>query len=104
MPDSIEFFSSGSGRPLIMIHPLGLDHRTWDYCLGELSKYRTVMTYDLPGHGLSPHSEQNYSIEDLSHSLKVSLTDLGIVNSGFYISHAIGCRTCSIVHLNFYQI
>ena len=66
MPDSIEFFSSGSGRPLIMIHPLGLDHRTWDYCLDELSKYRTVMTYDLPGHGSSPHPDQNYSIEDLS--------------------------------------
>ncbi len=66
MPDSIKFFSSGSGRPLIMIHPLGLDHRTWDYCLGELSKYRTVMTYDLPGHGSSPHPDQNYSIEDLS--------------------------------------
>ena len=83
MPDSIEFFSSGSGRPLIMIHPLGLDHCTWDYCLGELSKYRTVMTYDLPGHGSSPHPDQSYSIEDLSKYLKASLTDLGIVDADF---------------------
>ena len=83
MPDSIEFFSSGSGRPLIMIHPLGLDHRTWDYCLGELSKYRTVMTYDLPGHGSSPHPDQSYSIEDLSKYLKASLKDLGIEDADF---------------------
>lgn len=83
MPDPIEFFTSGSGRPLIMIHPLGLDHHIWDFCLDELSGFRTVMTYDLPGHGLSPNPTESYSIEDLSNRLQRTLSHSGIVEADF---------------------
>ena len=36
---------------------------------------------------------ENLGIHRIAHVRpKLELTDLGIVNSGFYISHAIGCR------------
>ena len=49
----INFYIKGKGRPLVLIHPLGLDHRLWDYCIGDLAEHRTLITFDLPGHGLS---------------------------------------------------
>jgi pimeloyl-ACP methyl ester carboxylesterase len=53
MSDQIVFNSIGSGKPLLLIHPLGLDHHIWDFCIEDFAKIRTVITYDLPGHGAS---------------------------------------------------
>ena len=33
----INFYIKGKGPPLVLIQPLGLDHRLWDYCVGDLA-------------------------------------------------------------------
>ena len=69
MSDQIVFNSIGSGKPLLLIHPLGLDHHIWDFCIEDFAKIRRVITYDLPGHGINAVPEERYEIEDLSKDL-----------------------------------
>ena len=69
MSDQIVFNSIGSGKPLLLIHPLGLDHHIWDFCIEDFAKIRRVITYDLPGHGMNTVPEERYEIEDLSKDL-----------------------------------
>ena len=79
----INFYIKGKGRPLVLIHPLGLDHRLWDYCVDDLVEHRTLITFDLPGHGLSPVPDNNYSIEDISKNLLESLRLVDIDKADF---------------------
>jgi len=85
----INFYIKGKGRPLILIHPLGLDHRLWDYCVGDLAEHRTLITFDLPGHGLSPVPDNNYSIEDISKNLLESLR-LADIDKADFLGLSIG--------------
>ena len=85
----INFYIKGKGRPLVLIHPLGLDHRLWDYCVGDLAEHRTLITFDLPGHGLSPVPDNNYSIEDISKNLLQSLR-LADIDKADFLGLSIG--------------
>jgi pimeloyl-ACP methyl ester carboxylesterase len=44
----------GAGRPLVLLHTLGADHRMWDPVLERLARARDVLALDLPGFGGSP--------------------------------------------------
>ena len=85
----IKLYIKGKGHPLVLIHPLGLDHRIWDYCVGDLAEHRTLITFDLPGHGLSPVPDNNYSIEDISKSLLESLS-LAHIDKADFLGLSIG--------------
>ena len=85
----INFYIEGKGRPLVLIHPLGLDHRLWNYCVGDLAEHRTLITFDLPGHGLSPVPDNNYSIEDISKNLLESLR-LADIDKADFLGLSIG--------------
>ncbi len=45
------WYEVGSGRPLILVHGLGDDHRAWRRCVGDLMLSHRVILYDLRGHG-----------------------------------------------------
>ena len=79
----------GKGQPLVLIHPLGLDHRLWDYCVSDLAEHRTLVTFDLPGHGQSPVPDVNYTIEDISKSLLESLR-LAQIDKADFLGLSIG--------------
>ena len=85
----INFYMQGKGQPLVLIHPLGLDHRLWDYCVSGLAEHRTLITFDLPGHGQSPVPDINYSIEDISKSLLESLR-LAQIEKADFLGLSIG--------------
>ena len=44
----------GSGTPVLLLHPVGLDHRCWDAVVLRLPTGYRVLRPDLPGHGHSP--------------------------------------------------
>lgn len=44
----------GSGRPLLLVHGLGSNRRTWAPIRDELAAERETIALDLPGHGESP--------------------------------------------------
>lgn len=50
---SLHFERSGAGRPLLMVHGLGANLRTWDPLLAALRGSRELILIDLPGHGRS---------------------------------------------------
>ena len=85
----INFYMQGKGQPLVLIHPLGLDHRLWDYCVSDLAEHRTLVTFDLPGHGQSPVPDVNYTIEDISKSLLESLR-LARIEKADFLGLSIG--------------
>lgn len=49
----IEYERRGSGRPLLMIHGLGGNRRSFDTIAKALSRQRELVLIDLPGHGAS---------------------------------------------------
>jgi pimeloyl-ACP methyl ester carboxylesterase len=51
---TLHWWMSGTGRPLLLVHPSGADHTVWDPLLPALPADRTVISYDLRGHGCSP--------------------------------------------------
>ncbi|MHB1808482.1 MAG: alpha/beta fold hydrolase [Solirubrobacteraceae bacterium] len=51
---ALAYDRSGSGEPLVLIHPLGADRRIWDPVLPSLRGSRDVIAVDLPGFGESP--------------------------------------------------
>ncbi|MFN3662276.1 alpha/beta fold hydrolase [Yoonia sp.] len=44
----------GTGRPLLLVHGLGGNVRSWDSLVPTLGRLREVVLVDLPGHGTSP--------------------------------------------------
>ena len=56
----------GEGQPVVLIHGLFMDHRTWDHVRSTLSAEFRVITPDLPGFGQSekpPPSRFPYGID-----------------------------------------
>jgi len=75
------------GRPVLLIHGLGGDHRGLLDCISPLSRYRLIVP-DLPGYGLSEtfggeHTVEAYAdfIESLLHHLH--LTDIVLIGYSF---------------------
>jgi 3-oxoadipate enol-lactonase len=44
----------GRGEPLVLLHPIGLDHSFWLGLIERCAATRRVLALDLPGHGRSP--------------------------------------------------
>ena len=77
---------TGSGRPLMLLHCLGVDHKFWDFVAPLAGKF-ALLRYDLPGHGTTPVPDRSYGIADLSAQLDVlraegSLASLAISLGG----------------------
>lgn len=54
--DAVVASITNPGRPttFVLTHGLACDHRLWDDYLGRLAEVGTVVTWDMPGHGMSP--------------------------------------------------
>jgi pimeloyl-ACP methyl ester carboxylesterase len=51
---SLAFSRTGSGEPLLLIHPLGGDRHVWDPVTPDLSADHDCVAVDMPGFGDSP--------------------------------------------------
>ncbi|MDP9135321.1 MAG: alpha/beta fold hydrolase, partial [Actinomycetota bacterium] len=50
----LAFSRSGSGEPLVLIHPLGGDRHVWDSVVPDLKADHDCIAVDMPGFGDSP--------------------------------------------------
>ena len=56
---------TGSGPPLFLTHGIGAAEDAWRFMVPELSKHFSVVTYDLRGHGKSPVTHKNFTLDEL---------------------------------------
>jgi 3-oxoadipate enol-lactonase len=68
---------TGEGPPVLLLHPLGVDHSFWDGVLPSLRGLE-ILTYDFPGHGRTPVPDRPYTIEDLTEQAAGLLADAGV--------------------------
>ena len=56
---------TGNGPALFLTHGIGATEDAWRFMLPRLSKYFTVVTYDLRGHGKSSVTHKNFTLDEL---------------------------------------
>ena len=59
------YSTTGSGPAIFFIHGIGAAEDAWRFITPKLSENFSVITYDLRGHGKSPVTNKNFSLEDL---------------------------------------
>jgi pimeloyl-ACP methyl ester carboxylesterase len=65
----------GTGRKLLLIHGLGGSWRSWSTILDPLSRNRTVIAVDLPGHGETPSEQDSGTFDGLVGSVQRYIVD-----------------------------
>jgi pimeloyl-ACP methyl ester carboxylesterase len=98
---TIHYESAGEGRPLVLLHGIGSNSRSWRRQLTELSKDFRVIAWDAPGYGSSsdpsgPPSMRYYAtcLRGLLDALRLKRIFLlghsmgGVIAQEFYRSHA----------------
>src|SRR5687767_6227750 len=74
---------------LLLVHGLASSSETWRDVAGPLSTLGTVVAPDLPGHGRSDKSQQDYSIGAHAASLRDLTVALGI-DRATVVGHSLG--------------
>jgi pimeloyl-ACP methyl ester carboxylesterase len=83
------FYTAGDGPVLLLLHGIGMDHRTWLPALPALSRHFTVIMPDLLGHGASDKPRADYSIPGFANGMRDLLTVLGI-SRATVVGHSMG--------------
>ena len=61
-------FIDNNTDPLVFIHGVGLDHKMWETQINSLNSH-SIITYDLLGHGRTPYSKKEVTLDDFSNQL-----------------------------------
>jgi len=83
------FSQSGEGPGLFLIHGIGAAEDAWRFIAPKLSKYFTVITYDLRGHGMSPLTNKNFTLDDLVLDLE-RIREKTKIEKAHFIGHSLG--------------
>lgn len=99
MPVPLYYNSTGSGKPLIILHGLFGSSRNWQSLAGRLGRTHQVYTVDLRNHGQSqaaPSMTYPEMAEDVLHLIRgLALPDVTL------IGHSMGGKTamaCALMH------
>ncbi|TFY98710.1 alpha/beta fold hydrolase [Ramlibacter rhizophilus] len=88
---SLHFERVGSGRPLLMVHGLGANLRTWDPILGALRDSRELILVDLPGHGRSDALAGPQTVEAYADALAYFVQSQGLSKADL-VGSSVGGR------------
>jgi pimeloyl-ACP methyl ester carboxylesterase len=80
--------SGGRGRPLLLVHGLGLTQRSWGRVAHRLETRFRVVTYDQRGHGASARAT-DYSRSALLRDLEVVASELAL-RDFVLVGHSLG--------------
>lgn len=82
----------GTGRPLVLLHGLGNNHRSWKYVLDALNyDYFEVFVPDLLGFGDAPKPDTDYTVNDHAAAVIAALETHG-VKDAVVAGHSMGCN------------
>jgi (E)-2-((N-methylformamido)methylene)succinate hydrolase len=88
-------FIDNNTDPLVFIHGVGLDHKMWEPQINSLDSH-SIITYDLLGHGKTPYSQANVTLNNFSNQLSDLINFLKIDKI-----HLIGFSLGSLIALDF---
>ena len=88
-PIVCDYSVEGKGFPLFLIHGIGAARDAWRFMLPRLTKYFTVISYDLRGHGKSPKSANKFNLKHLVIDLEHLRKFLGF-EKAIFIGHSLG--------------
>jgi pimeloyl-ACP methyl ester carboxylesterase len=76
----LHYIRSGTGEPLVLIHPVGASLVVWEPVLAALAAHRDVVAVDMSGFGRSPPLErgEDPTPQVLARALAAFLDELGI--------------------------
>ena len=82
----------GSGRPLILLHGIGMSSNAWKPVIPILAAQRCVIAFDLPGFGRTPPLPAGVipTAENIISSLQDSLHDMGIDEPVDFAGNSLG--------------
>ncbi len=83
------YVMTGSGPAILLLHGIGMDHRSWLPVIERLALDYTVLAPDLLGHGRSDKPRADYSIAGYANAMRDLLTVLGI-GSVTVVGHSLG--------------
>ena len=69
----------GAGKPLLLVHGLGGNWRSWSTIIDALASEREVIAVDLPGFGLTPALHGEVSIRTLADAVTAFLRTNGLL-------------------------
>ncbi len=85
----ISYTQAGSGPVVLLIHGVGGTRRTWKHLVPGLARTNTVITPDLPGHGLSDPPAADYSPGTHACAMRDLLLTLGHPRASI-VGHSLG--------------
>ena len=88
---SLHFERLGTGRPLLMVHGLGSNLRTWDPLLTALRGSRELILVDLPGHGRSAPLTGRQTVEAYADALAGFVQSQGLTTADL-VGSSVGGR------------
>lgn len=82
--------AGSGGTPIVFVHGFACDRGDWRAQLEHFSPARQVIACDLPGHGNSPGSAADCTIERFGDEVAALLEDLAA--PALLVGHSLGCR------------
>ena len=86
---TINYQIQGQGPALILVHGFLESSKMWDSIIPNLTATHSVVTIDLPGHGLSGNLGQIHSME-LMAAIVQSVLDTHNIKSAIAVGHSMG--------------
>jgi pimeloyl-ACP methyl ester carboxylesterase len=83
------FSQTGDGPGLFLIHGIGAAEDAWRFIVPKLTKNFTVITYDLRGHGKSPVTNYNFTLDDLIDDLE-KIREKTKIEKAHFMGHSLG--------------
>ena len=80
---------TGSGPAIFLTHGIGAAQDAWRFIVPKLSENFTVIAYDLRGHGKSPVTHKNFSLDELVLDLE-RIREKTNINKGHFVGHSLG--------------
>ena len=78
--------------PVVLVHPVGLDLTYWGSQIDVLCRHYDVVAFDLPGHGRSPGTPNDWSIPQA-----VTFVQQMVESTGSPVAHIIGLSVGGII-------
>ena len=90
----------GQGEPIILVHGNGSTHKVWTEVIAHLQDAFRCVTYDLRGHGTSPHDASQLELETLVGDLEQVRRDLKCARATF-VGHSLGAAITAAYALKY---